>query len=485
MRLWQGSVSTTIALTVVIAMVLGFCLQQLVDAGLRELGLAREQSLHPSTKRLLRQLPGRVAALVDVVNKTPVAERATVISAAQLSELHVRLLDAPLPWLLNENRPNADLLRTRILAAMTVPRLLVVASRYQLADPQAGPGSKRVMTGALIEAPLLDGHWLLFESDLSPPPASDPIAIEFERVSLGTWLALSVLLAVLVSILAARRVARPLSELARAAEQLGGSGDAPPLPERGPREVRRTILAFNRMQERLRRFNEDRTRMIAAMSHDLRTPLTRLQLRLELVKDLDQQGRMSAELDRMGDMIESILSFARNDARREPQALVDLGALVAGICEEASDNGAAVTFSGPQGVTVSCRPTAMRRAIANIVENAVKYGTEAAVSLVPESGHVVVQVDDNGPGIPHGDRERAFEPFVRLEGSRNADTGGVGLGLSVARSILWEHGGDISLANRKGGGLSVRLELPSGAQSETHGRLGTSSAEPGVEAGSS
>ena len=162
--------------------------------------------------------------------------------------------------------------------------------------------------------------------------------------------------------------------------------------------MRGTIEAFNRMQERLRRFNEDRTRMIAAMSHDLRTPLTRLRLRTELVANQDQQQKMLRDLDMMGDMIESVLALSRDDAKREPRSLVDLSALVEGISEDASDAGEPVTFSGPRGVTIFCRPTALRRAISNLVDNAVKYGGSAAVSLSPETERVVITVDDKGPG---------------------------------------------------------------------------------------
>ncbi len=227
------------------------------------------------------------------------------------------------------------------------------------------------------------------------------------------------------------------------------------------------IQGFNRMQERLRRFNDDRTRMIAAMSHDLRTPLTRLRLRAEMVEDPDQQQKMLAELDTMGEMIESVLSFARDDTKREPRELVDLSALVEGICEDASDSGEPVTFTGPIGVTMSCRPAAMRRAISNLVDNAVKYGGSAAVTLTPEGDRVVLTIEDEGPGIPRHEREKVFEPFYRVERSRNSNAGGGGLGLSVTRSIIWEHGGDIILASRKGGGLSVRLELPNGPRSNS------------------
>lgn len=322
---------------------------------------------------------------------------------------------------------------------------------------------------------------------LDLPPTIDPVATEFSRASFATWLVLSVLLAVLLLTLAARRLIKPLSELAIAVEQLGGSGDAPHLLPRGPREVQGTMRAFNRMQERLRRFNDDRTRMIAAMSHDLRTPLTRLRLRAELVEDHDQQQKMLADLDMMGGMIESVLSFARDDTEHEFRSLVDLSALVEGICQDADDAGEPVTFSGPRGVTISCRPAAMRRAISNLVHNAVKYGGNTAVSLTPEGDRVVITVEDEGPGIPRSEREKVFEPFYRIESSRDPETGGVGLGLSVTRSIIWEHGGDINLGSRKGGGLNVRLALPSGPQPNVpnHEKIRSNDQTPDVELGDS
>ena len=169
---------------------------------------------------------------------------------------------------------------------------------------------------------------------------------------------------------------------------------------------------------------------------------------------------MNAEIGTMSEMMDSILAFARDDAKREPQILVDFDALVAGVCSDASDAGGAITYAGARGVTVRGRLAALRRAVFNLVENAVKYGGAADVSLSTEAGRIVVAVEDRGPGIPRSEREKVFEPFYRIEGSRNPVTGGVGLGLCVARSIAREHGGDIVLAARKGGGLSARLELP-------------------------
>lgn len=255
----------------------------------------------------------------------------------------------------------------------------------------------------------------------------------------------------------AQRLATPLSELAIAAEHLSASGEVPLLTPKGLRELRITTHAFNHMQERLRRFNDDRVQMLAAMSHDLRTSLTRVKLRLELGESPEQRQKMIHELDAMGTMIGSILSFARDDTKREPCVLVDLDALVQGICEDAADADGAVTYAGDRGVTVSGRPVALRRAISNLVENAVKYAGAAEVTLTAEAGRIVVAVNDSGPGIAQSECEKVFEPFYRIEGSRNP---GTGLGLAVARSIAREQGGDIVLAARKGGGLSARLELP-------------------------
>ena len=321
-------------------------------------------------------------------------------------------------------------------------------------------------TGALdrrffIETALRDGHWLLFVSNLDPTPFDTAVS-GISRRDFWVWFAASILVAILLATLAARRLIKPLSSLEVAVGQLGVSGEAPLLVPNGPREVRAIIAAFNRMQHRLRRFNEDRTRMMAAISHDLRTPLTRLRLRAELT-DGQQQEKMLADIDMMSEMIESVLSFAHDDALHEARSLADLSALVEGICEDASDAGDAASFVGPRGITISCRPTALRRAISNLVDNAIKYGKCAVVTLSAGTDRVVIVVEDEGPGIPRSERERVFEPFYRVGDARDPNGGGVGLGLSVTRSIVWEHGGDISLNSRKGGGLSVRLEFPAGA----------------------
>lgn len=184
------------------------------------------------------------------------------------------------------------------------------------------------------------------------------MAAEFSLASVAAWVILALALAALLSVVAAKRGVKPLSELSAAVDRLGPSGDDPSVPPHGPREIEGIIRAFNRMRERLRRFNEDRTRMMAAMSHDLRTPLTRLRMRIEMAQGLENQQKMLDELDMMNGMVESILSFTRDDAKQEARSLVDLSALVEGICEDAADAGEKVTFSGPRGVMI-CPPVVM------------------------------------------------------------------------------------------------------------------------------
>lgn len=290
---------------------------------------------------------------------------------------------------------------------------------------------------------------------ISGPPSS-------YYLSLG----LTVLLLTLVSVLVSRKVGRPLQRLTDSAESLGRGEEVEPLPEVGADDLRRTAAAFNRMQLRLRRFVEDRTRMMAAISHDLRTPITSMRLRAEFLEDAEMREKFVASLDEMKAMTESTLAFAREESAMEATRAVDLHALIESLCEDLSDLGWEVKFSADAGrerVPWRCRPNALRRALRNVIENAVRYGHRAQVTLAVNAGGLDILVDDEGPGIAPMDRERVFDPFVRLEESRNRNTGGVGLGLSIARSILRSHGGDVSLVEVEGpgkSGLRVCLHLP-------------------------
>ncbi|HEY0947366.1 MAG TPA: ATP-binding protein [Opitutaceae bacterium] len=262
------------------------------------------------------------------------------------------------------------------------------------------------------------------------------------------------------AVLIARRISRPLQRLTHTAERLGRGEQVELLPEEGADDIRRTAAAFNRMQMRLRRFVEDRTRMLAALGHDLRTPITSLRLRAEFVSDPETREKLLATLAEMQAMTEAALAFARSEATAEPTRAVDLHALVESLCDDLADLGWDVSFSNGERLPCCCRPDALRRAVRNLVENAVRYGDRARVTLQQTDESLEIAVADDGPGIPAGEVERVFAPFVRLETSRNAATGGVGLGLAIARSIVRGHGGDIVLENGRQHGLNATIRLP-------------------------
>lgn len=271
---------------------------------------------------------------------------------------------------------------------------------------------------------------------------------------------LTVTLLSAIVILIARRIARPMRKLSSAAEALGRGEEVEHLPEEGPEDIRRMAAAFNVMQDRLRRFLSDRTAMLAAIGHDLRTPITSLRLRAEFIKDEDERDKFLATLDEMQSITEVTLSFARQQATGEPTRMVDVTALTESICEDLADLGRDVHFTDTDRTPYRCRPSALRRAIRNLIENAVRYGERARVSVAHQSEELCIIVEDDGPGIPEAEIERAFKPFVRLETSRSRETGGTGLGLSIARTIARSHGGDVVLTNCRTGGLTATVHLP-------------------------
>lgn len=307
--------------------------------------------------------------------------------------------------------------------------------------------------GLTISAPLSGGGWLNVTTRVRVP------AVAWAWPALVSML-LAVAAILLVVALTVRRITRPLTALSAAAERLGRGEEVTALEETGPAELRRTTAAFNAMQERLTRFVRDRTAMLAAIGHDLRTPITALRLRAELVEDEETRERLLAIIAEMQEMTEATLAFARQEAQREETRPVDLSALVGSLCDDLAEMGRDVAFTGPDRLPYSCRPVALRRALRNLVDNAVTYGMRARVALAATGDGVTVTVDDDGPGIPEADLERVFGPFVRLEASRSRETGGVGLGMAIARSIVRAHGGDITLANRPEGGLRATITLP-------------------------
>ncbi|RXF70868.1 HAMP domain-containing protein [Hansschlegelia zhihuaiae] len=298
---------------------------------------------------------------------------------------------------------------------------------------------------------LKDGSWL---NTAFAKPAATALWTTPAAVTLG-------LMALLLTAIAAfliRGITRPMRQMADAAEALG-RGEHVTLAECGPDDVRQTAEAFNRMQERLQRFVEDRTRMLAAIGHDLRTPITSLRLRAEFVSDEETREKMLVTLDELRTMTEASLAFAREEAVAEETRAVDLTALVESLCDDLREIGQDVVFAEGERACARCRPDALRRAVRNLIENAVRYGGRARVSVTESAQTIEIRVEDDGPGIPAEAIEQVFAPFYRLESSRNRETGGVGLGLAIARTIARRHGGDVTLANLPDG-LAACVSLP-------------------------
>ncbi|WP_117193443.1 HAMP domain-containing sensor histidine kinase [Rhizobium terrae] len=271
--------------------------------------------------------------------------------------------------------------------------------------------------------------------------------------------ALSAVILSVIVILATERIIRPMRQLAAAADALGRGENIAPIAESGPDDIRLTAVSFNRMQQRLHRYVEDRVRMLAAIGHDLRTPLTSLRLRAELVSDSDVQKRMLDTIDEVQTMAEATIAFAKGEASTEETRTIDLCALVESLCHDLGDLGHKVEFIEGKKTHYRCRPGALRRAIRNLVENAVRYGGSASVSIVEREISFDILIKDRGPGIPEDMRDKVFSPFFRMEKSRNRQTGGIGLGMSIARAIVRHHGGDIELSSGNPG-LTACVRLP-------------------------
>lgn len=308
---------------------------------------------------------------------------------------------------------------------------------------------------------LASGGWLRIQGSA---PAEIFAWPTHHFVTLGIMLLMVFLLVWLV----ARMTVRPLTQLAGAARGLGVDLKRPPLPEDGPTEVREAAQAFNAMQQRIRTGIEERERFLAAVSHDLKTPVTRLRLRSELLENTGLRERFVHDLDEMQGMLDSALGFLHGKATDEAIQPLDLTALLESMVDDYADMGRLVRLQAPEALRIAGRPQALRRAIGNLLDNALKYGCEVGIEIAQEKDaqqHETLRivVEDAGPGLPEDKLERVFEPFYRLESSRSRETGGVGLGLAIVRQVAQGHGGDVVLENRAGGGLRAVLRLPLGA----------------------
>ncbi len=439
------------------------------------LGLALH--LHDRSE-LLREASGMQAArrIVDVVrvlDSLQPGERRKIVGVLGTPQMRVQVDRPPetLPAQSADQRARALLFAAFLQRAVGDGRVFEVAMT-NVRPPDApvpkgpgqgpGPGSEyhlRMMKQSgggpafLVQTRLSDGMTVAF--DARPPAAAS-------QAPLRMLLSIVVVLAsvFVVSLLAVRWVIRPLDRLADAADDLGRNIHRPPLPETGPVEVARAARAFNTMQERLSHYLQDRTRFLAAMSHDLKTPITRLRLRAELLDDPALRARFTADLTEMESMVAATLDFMRGVDTEEPSATIDMQALLESLQSDLQEAGGLVQVQFEGVLPYVGRPQALKRCLSNLMQNAIDYAGDVRVVAADGPAVLEIRVLDSGPGIPEDDLERVFEPYLRLETSRNRATGGTGLGLAIARSIARTHGGDITLANRPEGGLQAVLQLP-------------------------
>jgi len=304
----------------------------------------------------------------------------------------------------------------------------------------------------MVSIPIDPTHWLNARVAMPEPP-SLPWVPMFSA-------AVAIMMLLLAAIWTARRVAIPLQRLSAAARAMRRGEPAPVVPETGPAAVRDATRSFNAMSQRLMATLEGQRAMMVAIAHDLRTPIATLRLRAEFVEDAEAKAKLLETLGEMQAMTEAVLDAARTGQTGEQARTVDIAALAESLVADMSEIGGDVAFTGGADVQCVCRTSEIRRALRNLIENAVRYGKRARVAVQATGEAVEIVVDDDGPGIPDDELERVFEPFARLERSRSKETGGYGLGLSIARLIARSHGGDVKLENRKEGGLRATISLP-------------------------
>jgi len=413
----------------------------------------------------------RIANLTRLVQDTPSEGRQRIVSALSDRSFRVSLSAQPeaVPTI-SDDAPAARAIKDFLVDQLSLGptrqlRISVSATEGPPFGPWHGMGHGPMMRGfggfagfrdVQASISLTDGQWLSFATAL---PAGGP------AFSAQFLLSMSIMAMVIlvVSVWAVRRVTAPLASLATAAERLGLDVDALPLPETGTTEIRLAARAFNDMQMRLRNLIENRTRLLAAISHDLRTPLTLLRLRAETVENAPERDKMLATIAEMDSMIGATLQFTRDQSASEPRWKTDLTSLLQNVVDDMRDAGVPVHMKAAGSIFCECQPAALKRAIRNLLDNAVKYGKTGSVSIRTTPRTIEIDIDDEGPGIPEAELSRVLEPFYRVEESRSRETGGVGLGLAIAQSIVQAHGGALTLSNRPTGGLRATISLPRSA----------------------
>lgn len=408
----------------------------------------------------------RIANITQLMSEAPADWRDRLVTAVSDPTFRVTLSTAPLLPSTVADQNNAAIAIGNVLAEELKSWAQQIRVRLPGSDAAApmmpGPhvmmmdGGMHVMGSwrdLQVSVLLNDGQWLSFATMV---PKTGP-AVSWQFI---VSMALMGLVVLVVSIWAIGRVTAPLAAFAQAATALGKNLKAEPLQESGTREVRQATRAFNDMQTRLIRLIEGRTRMLAAISHDLRTPLTLLRLRAESAPECEDREKMLATINEMNGMIGSVLDLARSNASLENRRPMDLTALVESIVDDMKDAGFPVTMQPSSGVIYECYGAALKRAVTNLIDNAVKYGRTARVAICEVPTLLKIIVEDEGPGIPEHELSRVTEPFYRVEESRSREGGGAGLGLAITVSVIEAHGGELKLANRREGGLRAEVRLP-------------------------
>jgi len=434
----------TIQSRTIIVLLLGLGVFHLLSLWTYQSGLRSEIDLTNESR-----LAERIVSIKRAILALPVNERDNVAHSLSGGPIEVHWSAVELATANSVADPELAALRSRLIEM--APELS--EENWIVSAPRAMGGSGTDPHQFQVSIKAADGGWVNFSIVRFNGPHGTMHGIIWST----TLMALGV---VLVSILMVRWLTRPLRIFADAARKAYVGGDAADVPVSGPKEVRALATAFNDMQRRIKRLIDDRTQTLAAISHDLKTPLTRLRLRAEELENRSAIADIEADLDEMEAMLDASLMFLRGEQVSEPKREFDLSVLLETIKDDFTDAGHAVTLAAPSRLRFRGRHLSLKRAITNLVWNAVRYGGNAAIGVSTDKDGITILIEDSGPGIPESELEAVFAPFMRIDSSRSRETGGVGLGLTIARSVLRGHGGDALLENRAEGGLRVTARLP-------------------------
>jgi len=421
------------------------------SAGTMLLTHSRQQEIYDRVR--VQHLTSEIAELVETLEKMPPPQRDEFMHGPHGMGIHGQLVSDAAPLPTNRDNLLEDAVKQRlegieIVAGQPIQGacgdIQIRWARHMHEPPACERAYLRLHDGSRLALTI---PMPPMRAQFFPPPAGSAMLLFALCISLLAWLV-------------ARIATRPLRQLADAADKLDITRAGEPLPEQGSSEVRAATRAFNRMQKRIYEDVRERTGMLAAITHDLQTPLTRLRLRLEKLPDEALRAKLVGDMQAMQQMLQEGLELSRSLDSHEPLQLLDLDSLLDSLCSDAEEAGQQVAYSSRAAVQLQAYPLALRRALSNLIDNAVKYGQRAEVSLSRDARQCHIRIRDAGPGIPPELLETVFTPFYRIEHSRSRETGGTGLGLSIARNIVLRHNGELVLTNLAGGGLEAQVVLP-------------------------